>query len=162
MNMQQLPITDINPLISFPRQRDAERRCTKPEVSGELSNLRKHKYTEVLTLLRQVMIEKMAKPEEVMIVENDEGEIVREFVRESDTIQLYKTTRECLVFLTHLDVVDMEAIMSSKLCKAGRRDRVELGQLQHALLGHRLDLWCYERGDREAVPGHRDQRPCWV
>ncbi|KAI6909870.1 Exportin-1, partial [Hortaea werneckii] len=40
-----------------------------------------------------------------------------EFVKESDTIQLYKTTRECLVFLTHLDVVDTEQIMSEKLAR---------------------------------------------
>lgn len=53
----------------------------------------------------------------VLIVENDEGEIVREFVKESDTIQLYKATRECLVYLTHLDVVDTENIMSEKLAK---------------------------------------------
>jgi exportin-1 len=53
----------------------------------------------------------------VLIVENDEGEIVREFVKESDTIQLYKTTRECLVYLTHLDVVDTENIMTDKLAR---------------------------------------------
>jgi exportin-1 len=63
------------------------------------------------------MIEKMVRPEEVLIVENDEGEIVREFVKESDTIQLYKTIRECLVYLTHLDVVDTENIMIEKLAK---------------------------------------------
>ncbi|RMZ76206.1 hypothetical protein DV737_g4927, partial [Chaetothyriales sp. CBS 132003] len=79
--------------------------------------LRKHKYAQVLSNLRQVMVEKMVRPEEVLIVENDEGEIVREFVKESDTIQLYKTTRECLVYLTHLDVVDTENIMSDKLQK---------------------------------------------
>ncbi|KAF3172605.1 Karyopherin transporter [Orbilia oligospora] len=45
------------------------------------------------------------------------GEIVREFVKEGDTIQLYKTTRECLVYLTHLDVVDTETIMSEKLAR---------------------------------------------
>lgn len=63
------------------------------------------------------MIEKMVRPEEVLIVENEEGEIVREFVKESDTIQLYKTTRECLVYLTHLDVVDTEQIMTDKLAR---------------------------------------------
>jgi len=63
------------------------------------------------------MIENMVRPEEVLIVENDEGEIVREFVKESDTIQLYKTTRECLVYLTHLDVFDTENIMTDKLSK---------------------------------------------
>ncbi|KAK3071840.1 Karyopherin transporter [Teratosphaeriaceae sp. CCFEE 6253] len=110
--MQQLPITDINPLIQLGVNGGA------PHPSA-LSNyaLRKHKYTDVLSNLRQVMIEKMPRPEEVLIVENDEGEIVREFVKESDTIQLYKTTRECLVFLTHLDVVDAEQIMSEKLAR---------------------------------------------
>lgn len=34
--------------------------------------LRKHKYNEVLSNLRVVMIEKMVRPEEVLIVENDE------------------------------------------------------------------------------------------
>ncbi|KAK4133063.1 hypothetical protein BT67DRAFT_443428 [Trichocladium antarcticum] len=79
--------------------------------------LRKHKYNEVLSNLRIVMIEKMVRPEEVLVVENDEGEIVREFVKETDTVQLYKTIRECLVYLTHLDVVDTEQIMTEKLAR---------------------------------------------
>lgn len=52
-----------------------------------------------------------------MIVENDEGEIVREFMKESDTIVLYKSMREVLVYLTHLDVSDTEQIMTDKLSK---------------------------------------------
>ncbi|OQN98962.1 hypothetical protein B0A48_14822 [Cryoendolithus antarcticus] len=114
--MQQLPITDVNPLVSLGVSGLSNGSASSP---GNLQNypLRKHKYTDVLSNLRQVMIEKMVRPEEVLIVENDEGEIVREFVKESDTIQLYKTTRECLVFLTHLDVVDTEQIMSEKLAR---------------------------------------------
>jgi len=38
------------------------------------------------------------------VVENDEGEVVREFLKETDTIVLYKAMREVLVYLTHLDV----------------------------------------------------------
>jgi exportin-1 len=53
----------------------------------------------------------------VLIVENDEGEIVREFVKESDTITLYKSMREVLVYLTHLDTLDTEQIMTDKLSK---------------------------------------------
>ena len=114
--MQQLPITDINPLINMGVSGLSNGGAPNPSTLANY-NLRKHKYSEVLTNLRMVMIEKMAKPEEVLIVENDEGEIVREFVKESDTIQLYKTTRECLVYLTHLDVVDTESIMSDKLSR---------------------------------------------
>jgi exportin-1 len=79
--------------------------------------LRKNIYAEILSNLRLVMIEKMVKPEEVLIVENDEGEIVREFMKESDTIVLYKSMREVLVYLTHLDVNDTEQIMTDKLAK---------------------------------------------
>jgi len=111
--MQQAPVTDMNSLLLG-------------NMSG-LSNgsslfnpnlpLRKDKYRDILHNLRSVVIEKMVRPEEVLIVENDEGEIVREFVKESDTIQLYKSTRECLVYLTHLDVTDTENIMSDKLAR---------------------------------------------
>ncbi|MCJ1263950.1 Karyopherin transporter [Lobaria immixta] len=114
--MQQLPITDINPLINMGVSGLSNGGAPHPNVLANYP-LRKHKYGEVLSNLRQVMIEKMVRPEEVLIVENDEGEIVREFVKESDTIQLYKTTRECLVYLTHLDVVDTENIMSDKLAR---------------------------------------------
>ncbi|MCJ1239831.1 Karyopherin transporter [Varicellaria rhodocarpa] len=114
--MQQLPITDINPLINMGVSGLSNGGAPHPNVLANYP-LRKHKFNDVLTNLRQVMIERMAKPEEVLIVENDEGEIVREFVKESDTIQLYKTTRECLVYLTHLDVVDTETIMSEKLAR---------------------------------------------
>jgi len=114
--MQQLPITDINPLVSMGVSGLSNGGAPHPSTLANYP-LRKHKYEEVLSSLRTVMIEKMVRPEEVLIVENDEGEIVREFVKESDTIQLYKTIRECLVYLTHLDVVDTENIMIDKLAK---------------------------------------------
>ena len=54
---------------------------------------------------------------QVLVVENDEGEVVREFLKESDTIVLYKSMRELLVYLTHLDVLDTENILTEKLSK---------------------------------------------
>ncbi|KAG0208091.1 Karyopherin transporter [Mortierella sp. GBA30] len=74
-------------------------------------------YTTVLSRLRVVMIEHMVKPEEVLVVENDEGEIVREVLKESDTITLYKSMREVLVYLTHLDCANTEQIMTDKLMR---------------------------------------------
>jgi exportin-1 len=61
-----------------------------------------------------------------LIVENDEGEIVREFVKESDTLALYKSMRECLVYLTHLDTFNMEAIMLAKLARQVSNDYVSI------------------------------------
>ncbi|KAB8606234.1 hypothetical protein FH972_025864 [Carpinus fangiana] len=112
--MQQLPIADVNPLVNLGNAGLSNGGAPNPQILMSYP-LRKHKYSDILSSLRTVMIENMVKPEEVLVVENDEGEIVREFVKESDTIQLYKTTRECLVYLTHLDVVDTEQIMSEKL-----------------------------------------------
>ena len=50
-------------------------------------------------------------------MENDSGEIAREFTKETDTITLYKSMRECLVYLTHLDYEDTENIMTEKLAR---------------------------------------------
>lgn len=115
--IQQLPITDMNPLLSLNLSASLASSGATPASMYANIPLRKHIYSEVLSNLRVVMVEKMVKPEEVLIVENEEGEIVREFVKESDTIVLYKSMRECLVYLTHLDVVDTEIIMSDKLAR---------------------------------------------
>ena len=42
------------------------------------------------------MISRMAKPEEVLVVENEAGEVVREFMKDTDSINLYKNMRETL------------------------------------------------------------------
>jgi len=76
---------------------------------------RKYMYGPVLTGVRQVMIAKMAKPEEVLIVEDENGDIVRETTKDTDIIAQYKTMRETLVYLTHLNCDDTESIMLSKL-----------------------------------------------
>ncbi|KAK6109291.1 Exportin-1 [Brugia pahangi] len=72
-------------------------------------------YSNVLSELRLVMISRMAKPEEVLVVENDQGEVVRELIKDTDSITLYKTMRETLVYLTHLDYKDTEMKMTEKL-----------------------------------------------
>ncbi|XP_070576866.1 exportin-1-like [Ptychodera flava] len=77
--------------------------------------VRRQLYNAVLSKVRRVMISRMAKPEEVLVVENDQGEVVREFMKDTDSINLYKNMRETLVYLTHLDYADTEQIMTEKL-----------------------------------------------
>ncbi|RNA06418.1 exportin-1-like isoform X1, partial [Brachionus plicatilis] len=72
-------------------------------------------YQNILESVRRIMISKMAKPEEVLVVENDQGEVVREFMKDTDSINMYKSMRETLVYLTHLDPVNTEVIMTEKL-----------------------------------------------
>lgn len=117
---RELPNNELSPMMQL-----TYGSSLRPGTSGGAPDpallakfpLRQHQYAEVLSKLRLVIIENMARPEEVLIVENDEGEIVREFVKESDTIQLYKSMREVLVYLTHLNVIDTEQIMIEKLAR---------------------------------------------
>ncbi|CAK9301134.1 unnamed protein product [Gordionus sp. m RMFG-2023] len=74
-------------------------------------------YRGILTKLRVIIVSRMARPEEVLVVENDQGEVVREFMKDTDAINLYKNMRETLVYLTHLDYADTEKIMLDKLEK---------------------------------------------
>lgn len=82
--------------------------------AGSLSPRRAF-FAPIFTEVRRVIISRMAKPEEVLIVEDENGEIVRETTKDTDAIALYKTMRDTLAFLTHLDTANTEEIMLSKL-----------------------------------------------
>lgn len=86
-------------------------------MGASQSPSRRARYGPVCSILRQVMIGAMVKPEEVLIVEDENGNIVREQIKETDTITLYKAMREVLVFLTHLDVDDTERVMTEHLSR---------------------------------------------
>ena len=81
------------------------------------SNPRLQRYSVILSRLRHVIISKMAKPEEVLIVENEHGEIVKETMKDTDAIQLYMSMRHGLIYLTHLDPEDTQVTMLSKLSR---------------------------------------------
>ena len=78
------------------------------------------------------MISRMARPEQIFVVESERDEVVREFMKDTDAINLPKNMRETLayhlfvcfleliififlVYLTHLDYIDTESIMTEKL-----------------------------------------------
>lgn len=82
---------------------------------GLIKTPRRMLYQAQLSRLRYIMVCKMAKPEEVLVVENEAGEAVREFLKDTDSIEQYYTMREILVYLTHLDPQDTEQIMTNRL-----------------------------------------------
>lgn len=45
----------------------------------------------------------MAKPQEVLVVIDENGEAVEEQFNDTETIALYETMREILVYLTNID-----------------------------------------------------------
>ncbi|XP_071710011.1 protein EXPORTIN 1A-like [Rutidosis leptorrhynchoides] len=78
---------------------------------------RRQLYGGPASKLRLLMISRMAKPEEVLIVEDENGNIVRETLKDNDVLVQYKIMRETLIYLTHLDHDDTEKQMLTKLCK---------------------------------------------
>lgn len=106
-------------------------------------------YAPILAEVRHVVISRMAKPEEVLIVEDENGEIVRETTKDTDAIALYKTMRETLVFLTHLDTNNTESIMLSKL--ALQIDNSEWSW-------HNLNTLCWAIGSISGAMGEEDER----
>lgn len=72
-------------------------------------------FADVLHQLRITIIDHMAKPEEVIIVEDENGNIIRETIKDTEVVAQYKTMREAIVYLTHLNFEDTEYIMGDKL-----------------------------------------------
>lgn len=65
-------------------------------------------YPEILRLLRTTLIDNMAKPNEVLVTINDEGEVEEEHFEDTETIFVYERMRETLIYLTNLDVNGMD------------------------------------------------------
>ncbi|XP_021761959.1 protein EXPORTIN 1A isoform X1 [Chenopodium quinoa] len=99
MGLQQLP---------FPGMADG---------TGSQLLQRRQLYAGTMSKLRLLMICRMAKPEEVLIVEDENGNIVRETMKDNDVLVQYKIMRETLIYLTHLDHDDTEKQMLKKLSK---------------------------------------------
>ncbi|GER46774.1 exportin-1 [Striga asiatica] len=78
---------------------------------------RRQLYAVPMSKLRLLMICRMAKPEEVLIVEDENGNIVRETMKDNDVLVQYKIMRETLIYLAHLDHEDTEKQMLKKLSK---------------------------------------------
>ncbi|CAH2072557.1 unnamed protein product [Thlaspi arvense] len=128
---------------------DAHHNSDNPAVSASLMGLqmpflpgmvdglgsqvmqRRQLYSNPMSKLRGLMINRMAKPEEVLIVEDENGNIVRETMKDNDVLVQYKVPipvqlilllfsyimRETLIYLSHLDHDDTEKQMLRKLNK---------------------------------------------
>lgn len=57
---------------------------------------RRQIYVSIMSKLRLLMICRMAKPEEVLIVEDENGNIVRETLKDNDVLVQYKVIHRYL------------------------------------------------------------------
>jgi hypothetical protein len=65
---------------------------------------------------------------QVIIVEDENGQIVRESMKDNDVLTQYRTMRETLIYLSHLDHDDTEQQMVAKLRQQVRRPRAAQGR----------------------------------
>lgn len=65
-------------------------------------------YPVILEQVREIMINHMAKPKEVLVVIDENGEAVEEHFDDTETISIYETMRETLIFLTNIDNAAMD------------------------------------------------------
>jgi len=120
-----------------------------PSTLSPAASPRLQLYAPILQKLRVLMVSRMAKPEEVLIVEDENGEIVRETMKDSDAIMMYKTMRETLVYLTHLNYDDAETIMLEKL-----QYQVDGSQWSW----HNLNTLCWAIGSISGAMSEEDEK----
>lgn len=69
----------------------------------------------MLSKVRQIIVGRMAKPEEVLIIEDESGHAIKEVLKDGDAMERYTLMHEALVYLTHLDPQDTQHIMQERL-----------------------------------------------
>eukprot|EP00756_Hemistasia_phaeocysticola_P006206 Hpha_TRINITY_DN13728_c0_g1::TRINITY_DN13728_c0_g1_i1::g.142264::m.142264/K14290/XPO1, CRM1; exportin-1 len=68
-------------------------------------------YEPISQLARQVLTKRMTRPEEVIVFEDENGEVVHQQMKDVAAIAFYEVMREALVYLTHLNPTSTEALM---------------------------------------------------
>jgi len=118
----------------------------KPE-----QNARVNLYRFVLSRVRSVMISRMAKPEEVLIVEDEDGAIVLEVDKDTDAIAQYKLMRETLICACYFDPSDCEKIMIDKLA-------MQCDQTSGEFSWHNLNTLCWAIGSISGAMNVDDEK----
>ena len=114
-----------------------------------VSSKAKTLYGECLQKVCAIMITNMAKPEEVLIEEDENGEIVRAATANTDELVLYKMMKESLVFLTKLDSQNIERLMQNILTS----------QVEDKFEWHSLNTLCWAIGSISgAMAGEEEKR----
>lgn len=106
---------------------ELKRRNDTPINLGRMHSVDNDKlvrYEKVLTQLRAVIIEKMERPKEVLIVEDEFGNVVKEEMHESYSKELHLLTKNCLLNCAELDYEQTRSLMYRLL-----EDQVHLNKI---------------------------------
>ncbi|KAI9308958.1 armadillo-type protein [Cunninghamella echinulata] len=71
--------------------------------------------SEIIDGLRKVILLNMVPPSEVLIVEDDDGEVIKEYNKESETFTLFLSMKNVLCSLTKLDISATLNLLGSRI-----------------------------------------------
>ena len=66
-----------------------------------------HVYPQILAEVKNIMFDHMAKPKEVLLSIDDNGDVMEEYELDTENIALYETMRETLIFLANSNTDEM-------------------------------------------------------
>ncbi|CAO3631388.1 unnamed protein product [Cunninghamella echinulata] len=70
--------------------------------------------SEIIDELRKIILLNMVPPNEVLVVEDDDGEVIKEYHKESETFTLFLSMKNVLCSLTRLDISATLKFLGSK------------------------------------------------
>ncbi|EDO17939.1 hypothetical protein Kpol_1010p55 [Vanderwaltozyma polyspora DSM 70294] len=91
--------------------------------------LKLNEYSRLYSDLRLTIVDRMVRPEEVLILKNDEGEISKQYVQDTENEQLFKIERDVLIYLSRFDIVETETILLQKLDSLSSNLKVDQNKL---------------------------------
>ena len=116
---------------------------------GDRAGSRGETYDVVLSEVRVLMVDRMLKPEEVLVVEDEvTGDIIRERTKDTEAIALYSLMRELMVYLTHLNPGAMENLLLERLYK----------QVESEFTWDGLNKLCWVVGSINGVRSESDEK----
>lgn len=74
-------------------------------------------YPPIFNQVELTLIDFMAKPKEVLVVIDEDGEAVEEVFDDTEMISLYETMRDTLIYLTNIDKVGVDRVIQHRLDK---------------------------------------------
>ena len=120
-------------------------------------------YTTILSELRLTFTLHMAKPEEIIIVQDENGDLQKEYITDGETIDIYQTMRQTLVLLAHLDIEDMENILVHNLKQQSTRIQTgSLNQEADSFLWGDMNTLCWAIGSISGAMTESHERTFFI
>jgi exportin-1 len=74
-------------------------------------------YPPILDDVKEFLVDFMARPKEVLVVIDENGEAVEEHFDDTENMHIYEIMRETIIYQTNIDSISMDKCIQSRLDK---------------------------------------------